>query len=79
VTGKSLTGHDVEKAANAWIVNLEDPEDEQHRRILAACKAVNIDPDRIKDRLLFILETMIASSSPGRPVKGSLRNRWSIT
>ncbi len=51
-TGRNLLGRDVDETKlRVWLYNLEDPQEETERRLLAAAKYYGIKPDDVGDRL----------------------------
>jgi hypothetical protein len=51
-TGRSLLGKDIhEGPLNVWLYNLEDPDEETERRLVAAAKHFQIAPDEVGERL----------------------------
>jgi len=51
VTGKPLLGEEVKEQCNVWIINLEDPRDEMHRRVIAAMQHHKITKEEVAGRL----------------------------
>ena len=50
-TGQALLDKPVYDRANAWLFNLEDPQEEMKRRIMGACKRYDLSSDDISGRL----------------------------
>ena len=51
VSGRALLGDEPAGPLRVWQINLEDPEDELHRRVTAAALHYKIDPGEIAGRL----------------------------
>ena len=52
-TGRSLIGEPVYEQTNVWMANLEDPEEEMQRRILAAMKFHKVKPDDVRGKFFM--------------------------
>lgn len=52
-TGRPLLGEPVHESVPVWIINLEDPDDEMQRRVLAAMRHYGIRPDEVRGRLFL--------------------------
>ncbi|MFZ5675868.1 MAG: AAA family ATPase [Pseudomonadota bacterium] len=52
-TGRPLLGEYVHERGNVWLWNGEDPIDELHRRVAAACLAHRVSPQEIEGRLFL--------------------------
>ena len=52
-TGRPLLGEVVHERCNVWIINLEDPLEEMHRRFAAAMLHYKIDPEEVRGRLFL--------------------------
>ncbi len=50
-TGRELLGEPIYETCNVWFINLEDPLDEMHRRILATMKQYGIKPDEVRGKI----------------------------
>ena len=50
-TGRDLLGEEVKEQCNVWLINLEDPLDEMHRRVLAAMQQYNIKEEQLAGKL----------------------------
>ena len=53
VTGRSLIGEPVYEQTNVWMANLEDPEEEMQRRILAAMRQHRVKPDEVRGKFFM--------------------------
>ena len=50
-TGRELLGEPIYETCNVWFINLEDPLDEMHRRILATMKYYGVKPDEVRGKI----------------------------